>query len=139
MVKNWLRNRKVETLFIEPSIPWENGYIESFNGKLRDECFDGELFLCLTEAKYIVDRWWLDYNHHMPHSMLDCMTPAAYAASCPVKGVRVFLRSTRMKTWPRLSHSLVHNSWAGQSRLTSTKIGQSGKDDKYLNCKMLRP
>lgn len=95
-------------MFIEPLSPRENGYIESFNGKLGDECLDGELFLCLAEAKYIVDRWWLDYNYHRPRSMLDWITPAAYAALCPVKVV-------------------------------ATKIGRSGKDDKYLNCKMLRP
>ena len=85
-VKNWLGKHKVETLFIEPGSPWENGYIESFNGKLRDECLDGELFLCLAEARYIVERWRLDYNHHRPHSMLDWMTPAAFAALCPVSG-----------------------------------------------------
>ncbi len=85
-VRRWLERSGVGTLFIEPGSPWENGYIESFNGKLRDECLNGELFLCLAEAKYIVDRWRLDYNHHRPHSRLDWMTPAAFAATCPVKG-----------------------------------------------------
>ena len=81
-VKNWLKDSGVGPLFIEPGSPWGNGYIESFNGKLRDECLDGELFLSLAEAKYIVDRWRLDYNHHRPHSMLDWMTPATFAAAC---------------------------------------------------------
>jgi len=81
-VKKWLNDSGVGPLFIEPGSPWENGYIESFNGKLRDECLEGELFLCLAEAKYIVDRWRLDYNHHRPHSMLGWMTPAAFAATC---------------------------------------------------------
>lgn len=85
-VRRWLLRSGVGTLFIEPGSPWENGYIESFNGKLRDECLDGELFLCLAEARYIVDRWRLDYNDHRPHSMLGWMTPAAFAASCPVSG-----------------------------------------------------
>jgi len=85
-VKNWLAKKKVGTLFIEPGSPWENGYIESFNGKLRDECLNGELFLCFAEARYVVDRWRLDYNHHRPHSRLNWMTPAAFAASCPEKG-----------------------------------------------------
>ena len=85
-VRKWLKDSGVGPLFIEPGSPWENGYIESFNGKFRDECLNGELFLCLAEAKYIVERWRLDYNHHRPHSMLDWMTPAAYAASCPVMG-----------------------------------------------------
>ena len=85
-VKEWLASEKVETLFIEPGSPWENGYIESFNGKLRDECLNGELFLSLAEARYVVDRWRLDYNHHRPHSRLGWNTPAAYAALCPKTG-----------------------------------------------------
>ena len=85
-VKKWLKRQQVGTLFIEPGSPWENGYVESFNGKLRDECLNGELFLNLAEARYVVDRWRLDYNHHRPHSRLDWMTPAAYAASCPSTG-----------------------------------------------------
>ena len=81
-VKKWLEASRVETLFIEPGSPWENGYIESFNGKLRDECLDGELFLSLAEARYIVERWRLDYNHHRPHSRLGWQSPAAFAATC---------------------------------------------------------
>ena len=81
-VKRWLRDQEVGTLFIEPGSPWENGYIESFNGKLRDECLNGELFLSLAEARYIVDRWRLDYNHHRPHSRLNWMTPAVFAGAC---------------------------------------------------------
>ena len=63
-----------------------NGYVESFNGRLRDECLNGELFLNLTESRYVVDRWRMDYNHHRPHSRLGWMTPAAFAASCPAMG-----------------------------------------------------
>ncbi len=85
-VKQWLREQNVGTLFIAPGSPWENGYIESFNGKLEDECLSGELFCSLAEARYVVDRWRLDYNHHRPHSRLGWMTPAAYAASCPALG-----------------------------------------------------
>jgi putative transposase len=78
-VKTWLKQQQVGPLFIEPGSPWENGYIESFNGKLRDECLNGELFLSLAEARYVVDRWRLDYNHHRPHSSLDNLTPVAFA------------------------------------------------------------
>jgi transposase InsO family protein len=85
-VRKWLKRSEVDTLFIEPGAPWENGYIESFNGKLRDECLDGELFLSLAEARYVVDRWRMDYNHHRPHSMLNWMTPAAFAAACVPPG-----------------------------------------------------
>jgi len=85
-VKKWLKTSGVGALFIEPGSPWENGYVESFNGKLRDECLNGELFLSLTEARYVVDRWRMDYNHYRPHSRLGWTTPAVFAASCPRKG-----------------------------------------------------
>jgi len=78
----WLDRANVETLFIAPGSPWENGYVESFNGKLRDELLNGELFLSLAEARWVIDRWRLDYNHHRLHSSLDYQTPAAFAARC---------------------------------------------------------
>jgi transposase InsO family protein len=81
-VKKWLSASGVGTLFIEPGSPWENGYVESFNGKLRDECLNGELFLSLAETRYVVQRWRLDYNHHRPHSRLGWQTPASFAAGC---------------------------------------------------------
>ena len=81
-VKKWLAEMNVKTLFIEPGSPWENGYIESFNSHLRDECLDREIFVSIEELRYVVERWRLDYNHHRPHSSLGYMTPAVYAASC---------------------------------------------------------
>ena len=81
-LRRWLRDSGVGPLYIEPGSPWENAYVESFNGKLRDELLDRELFLSLEEAKYVAERWRLDYNHHRPHSSLNWMTPAAFAASC---------------------------------------------------------
>jgi len=87
-VRQWLKEAGVGTLFIEAGSPWENGYIESFNGKLEDECLNGELFLSLAEARYVVDRWRVDYNHHRPHSRLDWMTPAAFSARCRGRAAR---------------------------------------------------
>lgn len=72
----------VQTLFIAKGSPWENGYVESFNGKLRDELLNRELFLSLEEARWVMDRWRLDYNHQRPHRALDYQTPAAFAAGC---------------------------------------------------------
>ena len=72
----------VGPLFIAKGSPWENGYVESFNGKLRDELLNRELFLSLAEARWVIDRWRIDYNHHRPHSGLDYCTPAAFAAGC---------------------------------------------------------
>jgi len=81
-VRHWLDRAAVKTLFIAKSSPWENGYVESFNGKLRDELLNRELFLSLEEACWVIDRWRLDYNHRRIHSALDYQTPAAYAAGC---------------------------------------------------------
>jgi putative transposase len=72
----------VETLYIEPGSPWENGYIESFNGKLRDDVLNREVFYSVKEARVIVENWRLEYNNHRSHSGLGYMTPAAFAAGC---------------------------------------------------------
>ena len=85
-IKRWLQNEDVGTLYIEPGSPWENGYIESFNGKLRDEILNREVFYSVKEAKVIVEDWRLEYNNHRPHSGLGYMTPAAFAASCNPPG-----------------------------------------------------
>ena len=80
-IQRWLGRASVRTLYIQKASPWENGYVESFNGKLRDELLNGELFLSLAEARYVLDQWRLDYNHRRPHSSLNWQTPAAYAGS----------------------------------------------------------
>ena len=81
-VRKWLSKRRVETLYIEPGSPWENGYIESFNGKLRDEILNREIFYSVREAKVIVESWRLEYNNHRPHSSLGYKSPAEFASSC---------------------------------------------------------
>ncbi|QDU80123.1 IS2 transposase TnpB [Polystyrenella longa] len=74
-VSEWLQKVEVRTLFIEPGSPWENGYIESFNGKLRDELLDGEIFDTLLEAKMLIERWRKEYNTIRPHSSLAYRAP----------------------------------------------------------------
>ena len=78
-VREWLSRVSVQTLFIEPGSPWENGYIESFNGKLRDELLDGEIFYTLIEAQVLVERWRREYNWKRPHSSLGYRPPAPVA------------------------------------------------------------
>ena len=75
-VREWLKRVEVKTLFIEPGSPWENGYIESFNGKLRDELLDHEIFDTLLEAKVLIERWRVEYNTVRPHSSLGYRAPA---------------------------------------------------------------
>ena len=72
----WLEALDVETLFIEPGSPWENGYVESFNGKLRDELLDREIFFTVAEAKILIERWRREYNTVRPHSALGYRPPA---------------------------------------------------------------
>jgi putative transposase len=76
VVREWLKNLGVRTLFIEPGSPWENGYIESFHGKLRDELLDREILDTLWEAQVLVERWRREYNQVRPHSALGYRPPA---------------------------------------------------------------
>jgi len=78
-VRDWLEKVGVQTLFIEPGSPWENGYCESFNGKLRDELLNGEIFFTLQEAKVLIERWRVHYNTVRPHSSLGYRPPAPEA------------------------------------------------------------
>ena len=78
-VRDWLPRVGVQTLFIEPGSPWENGYNESFNGKLRDELLNGETFTTLHEAKVLIERWRQHYNTVRPHSSLGYKPPAPEA------------------------------------------------------------
>ena len=75
-VRGWLGRIGVNTLYIEPGSPWENGYIESFNGKLRDELLNGEIFTTLREAQVLIERWRRHYNAIRPHSALGYRPPA---------------------------------------------------------------
>jgi len=75
-IRQWLRDLGVKTLYIEPGSPWENGYIESFNGKLRDELLNVEIFTTLFEAQVLIENWRKEYNQIRPHSALGYRPPA---------------------------------------------------------------
>lgn len=79
LVKDWLSSLGVKTAYIEPGSPWENGYNESFNGKLRDELLNGEIFYTLKEAQILIEQWRQHYNHIRPHSSLGYKPPAPKA------------------------------------------------------------
>ena len=88
LIRQWLAALHVETLFIEPGSPWENGYLESFSGKLRDDLLDREIFYTLTEAPILIDRWRRQYNTVQPHSALGYRPPAPEAISpAPLSGL----------------------------------------------------
>ena len=81
VVREWLTQVGAKTLFIAPGSPWENGYNESFNGKLRDELLNGEIFYSLKEAKVVIEQWRKYYNTKRPHSALGYRPPAPVAYS----------------------------------------------------------
>lgn len=80
-VQKWLAQSGCGTLYITPGSPWENAYVESFNGKLRDECLNREVFRHGKEAQIILEEWRQEYNYERPHSALGYLTPAQFAAS----------------------------------------------------------
>ena len=76
VLREWLTRLGTGNLYIEPGSPWENGYCESFNGKLRDECLNGEIFYSLKEAQVVIEKWRIHYNTKRPHSSLGYRPPA---------------------------------------------------------------
>ena len=88
IVRSWLASVGARTLYIEPGRPWENGYCESFNGKLRDELLNGEIFYSLKEAKAVIGQWRSHYNTARPHSSLGYRPPApqAFSPATPTSG-----------------------------------------------------
>jgi putative transposase len=85
-VRRWLQTLEVQPLFIEPGSPWENGFVESFNGKLRDELLARELFDTLKEAQILLEVWRREYNTIRPHSALGYRSPAPEAMTPPLVG-----------------------------------------------------
>ena len=102
-VCRWLNQAEVKPLFNAKGSPRENERVDSLHSKLRVELLNREIFLSLVEARWVMNRWRLDYNHHRPHSAPNYQTPAAYADSSVL-------------TNPILSLDLVLNSGGGQIR-----------------------
>lgn len=82
VVQRWTKQLEIETLYIEPGAPWENGFAESFHSRFRDEFLASEVFENLTAARKLTADWRDDYNHYRPHSSLGYLTPVEFAARC---------------------------------------------------------
>ena len=80
MIKDWLQQKGCKTIYIEPGSPWQNSYIESFNGSLRDECLNMNIFTTGEQAREVIENWRIEYNEFRPHSSLGYLTPKEYAA-----------------------------------------------------------
>jgi putative transposase len=86
-LEDWAYRRDVQLDFIRPGKPVENAFIESFNGRLRDECLNVNQFASLAEAQVILEAWRMDYNHHRPHSSLGHLTPNEFVAQRQAKQI----------------------------------------------------
>jgi len=80
-MKAWSYDKRIEHIFIDPGKPMQNGFIESFNGRLRDECLNQHWFKSLEDAREIITKWRFEYNTERPHSSLGNFTPEEYAAT----------------------------------------------------------
>ena len=105
-VRRWLEKLQIRPLYIEPGSPWENGYIESFKGKLRDELLNGEIFYSLKEAQVLIEKWRQHYNTVRPHSARSYRPPVPAA---------ILVQPTHIQS-VGLSSGLVHIMGAGQWR-----------------------
>ena len=109
-VRRWIAAVGARTAFIEPGSPWENGYIESFNARLRDELLNGEIFFTLKEAQVLIESWRCHYNVARPHSSLGYRPPAPETIVMP--------------SWPPGSlRSAGHPAWPGNPQCTNIQLG----------------
>lgn len=83
-VQKWLKAQGIKTIYIEPGSPWQNGFVESFHGRFRDECLNREQLWTLTEARVVIEDYRREYNHYRPHSKLGYRSPAHFATASAV-------------------------------------------------------
>ena len=96
-IQDWLREKAVKTIYIAPGSPWENGYIESYHDKLRDECLNREIFGSLREARVVLEQWRKHHNEERPHSSLGYQTPEEFAGRNGYGPIRDFVCEAQPK------------------------------------------
>ena len=143
VVRQWLGELGVKTLFIEPGSPWENGYNESFNGTLRNELLKREIFYSLEEAKVLIEQWRREYNTHRPHSSLGYRPPGPRSDPARPKAAQPTSASwttpqPKGGAWP---NTLGGTAFGGRSRLNAAlqgryaiqrELGEGGMATVYL-------
>jgi putative transposase len=92
IVQQWLAENRIKTIYIEPASPWQNGFVESFHGRFRDECLNREQLWTLTEARVVIEDYRREYNQFRPHSKLGYQSPAGYAQQLTPSSAPVGLR-----------------------------------------------
>ena len=106
-VRKFLDSIDVCTSYIEPGSPWQNGFVESFNSRFRDECLNCEEFSTVQEARVVIEHWRQTYNHRRPHGSLDGLTPAAFASRCSASPSVAALPTSKRNTEPESLTQLV--------------------------------
>ena len=86
MIQKWLRDNRIQRIYIDPGSPWQNGYAERFNGRFRAECLNREVLYTLSESRVVFEDWRSSSNHERPHRSLGLQTPAKFAQSQLVEG-----------------------------------------------------
>jgi putative transposase len=86
VIQQWLEDNQIQTIYIDPGCPWQNGYAESFNGRFRRECLNRELLYTLSESRVVFEDWRHYYNHQRPHRSLGLQTPAQFAETLGTQG-----------------------------------------------------
>ena len=102
-LRQWLANTGAKTSYIEPGSPWENGYCESFNSKLRDEFLNGELFYSMKEIRVLAERWRIHFNTVRPHSSLGYRPPAPEARMAKITRLEGMALATLLPSLPAAS------------------------------------
>ena len=100
-VRDFLESIDVGTSYIEPGSPWQNGFVESFNSRFRDECLNCEEFATVQEARVVIEHWRQAYNHRRPHGSLDGLTPATFASRCAASTPVAALLTSNRHTEPQ--------------------------------------
>lgn len=108
-LQQWLATEKIRTIYIEPASPWQNGFVESFHGRFRDECLNREQLWTLSEARVVIEDFRIDYNTRRPHSRLGYRSPVNYAAQLTAAPTPVGLRPPSVGTAQTQPTTSTHN------------------------------
>ena len=109
IVQGWLKNNRIKTLYIEPGSPWQNGFVESFHGRFRDECLNREQLWTLTEARVVIEDYRREYNQRRPHSKLGYISPAQFAMQTHPSLTPVGLRPPSVRDGQNQNQKLTSN------------------------------
>jgi putative transposase len=109
MVQQWLKENQIKTIYIEPGSPWQNGFVESFHGRFRDECLNREVLWTLTEARVVIGDYRREYNQNRPHSRLGYLSPARFAAQQSPSLTPVGLRPPSIRDGQNQNQNITSN------------------------------